>query len=377
MISVLYDRHGEICHVQHMNPLHDPARVPVELSELATGLDRLGVREVQFDPDVRAETHRVEDDPDGLRVLPKSDGRGAPLMLRELALQAHRLRTNAAAASAMGLANLGDVIPEMRRAVSWRICRGKTAEDFILWKHDGDPARTPVVSVIVPVWNMEAAIDRTIRSILAQKVTGDIELILVDNGSEDKGRDIMTAHAMADPRITIVRLEHNLGQAVARNLGIELARGEFIAPFDADDVYVEGALQAMVDHFDADTDCVHGHLLRFDSALRQCIGPALWLERDITPRIVEYKCAILPSQALIRRTAFTEKGAWYAEYCRFCEDVEWLLHAWFKCGLAFRRLRQVVLHRRTHPGEDSYGQKITEHHMRWTTAIRRMYGAAK
>ncbi|NOZ22614.1 MAG: glycosyltransferase family 2 protein [Planctomycetes bacterium] len=377
MISVLYDKNGEVCHVQHTNPLHDPAEVPVELSELATELDRLGIREVQFDPDVQAGTHRVEDDEDGTRVIPKNDGRGAPLLLRELALQAHRQRQNAVAAAALGLANMGDVLPEMRRAVSWRICRGKSIEDFILWKHDGGPDTAPDISVVIPVWNMEQYIDRTIRSVLAQKVRGGLELILVDNGSEDKGRDMMTAHAMADPRVTIVRLEHNLGQAVARNIGIELARGEFIAPFDADDVYVPGALQAMVSHFDDETDCVHGHLLRFDSDMQHCLGPAPWLERDITPRIIEYKCAILPSQALIRRCAFTQKGAWYAEYCRFCEDVEWLLHAYLKCGLTFKRLRQVVLHRRTHPGEDSYGQRVTDNHIRWTTAIRRMVGATR
>ncbi|MEW6359653.1 MAG: glycosyltransferase family A protein [Planctomycetota bacterium] len=374
MISILYDEHGEVCHVQHLNPMHDPAQIPLPLSEIAPDLDLRGVREVQVDPDARPGSHAVVCDGRSIRVVPKDHPGGDPLSLRELALRAHHDRRREGVAALIGVERMGDVAGEMRRAVSWRICRGKTAEDFILWK-GSQPVEKPRISVVIPVWNMEAYIDRTIRSVLAQQVAGGLELILVDNGSEDKGRDAMTAHAMADPRVTIVRLEHNLGQAAARNLGIDLARGEFIAPFDADDVYVEGGLQAMADHFDDETDVVHAHLLRFDDRLEQCLGPAPWLERDVTADIVNRRCAALPSQCLIRRAAFAERGAWYAEWCRWCEDVEWLLHAYFKCGLAFRRLRQVALHRRTHPGEDSYGQKVTEHHIRWTTAIRRMYGA--
>ncbi|MDO5377337.1 MAG: glycosyltransferase family 2 protein [Clostridia bacterium] len=92
------------------------------------------------------------------------------------------------------------------------------------------------VSVIVPVYQVEAYLPRCLESILAQTFR-DFELILVDDGTRDGCPAIMEAYAQRDARIRCIRKE-NGGLSSARNAGLSVARGEFIAFVDSDD-YVE------------------------------------------------------------------------------------------------------------------------------------------
>lgn len=90
------------------------------------------------------------------------------------------------------------------------------------------------VSVIVPVYQVEAYLPRCLDSLLAQTFS-DFELILVDDGTRDGCPAIMDAYAARDPRIRQVRKE-NGGLSSARNAGLDVARGEYVAFVDSDDV---------------------------------------------------------------------------------------------------------------------------------------------
>lgn len=92
-----------------------------------------------------------------------------------------------------------------------------------------------LVSVIVPAYNAERFIARTLESILRQ-THKNIEVIVVDDGSKDGTSDIVRAYVKADYRVTLIR-QTNGGVARARNTGIQNARGELIAPCDADDLW--------------------------------------------------------------------------------------------------------------------------------------------
>jgi glycosyltransferase involved in cell wall biosynthesis len=102
----------------------------------------------------------------------------------------------------------------------------------------------PAVSVIMPALNMAPWIRESIDSILAQSC-GDWELIVVDDGSTDEGPDIVSAYSAEDARIRMVRHADggSHGASASRNLGLEQARGAFIALLDADDVWHENKLQ--------------------------------------------------------------------------------------------------------------------------------------
>lgn len=93
-----------------------------------------------------------------------------------------------------------------------------------------------LVSVIVPVYNGEAELNRCIDSILGQSYE-NIELILVDDGSTDSSYDICRDYAAKDNRVSVYHQE-NAGVAMARNRGLREAKGEYIAFVDASD-YVE------------------------------------------------------------------------------------------------------------------------------------------
>ena len=92
---------------------------------------------------------------------------------------------------------------------------------------------TPVLSIIVPVYNVEKYLARCIDSILAQTFT-DFELILVDDGSPDNCGKICDEYAGKDPRIIVIHKE-NGGVSSARNHGLDIARGEYITFVDSDD----------------------------------------------------------------------------------------------------------------------------------------------
>lgn len=104
--------------------------------------------------------------------------------------------------------------------------------------------RVPMVSVIVPVFNIERYLGRCIESILAQTFS-DFELILVDDGSRDSSGKICNNYAHIDDRIHVVH-KHNGGVSSARNLGIENATGEYITFVDADDWVNENYIQYMM-----------------------------------------------------------------------------------------------------------------------------------
>jgi glycosyltransferase involved in cell wall biosynthesis len=91
------------------------------------------------------------------------------------------------------------------------------------------------VTVVIPVYNGECFIDRTLASALAQTYD-PLEVVVVDDGSTDRTPIIVEAAAARDNRIRLLRAQKS-GVAAARNLGITEARGKLIAPLDADDLW--------------------------------------------------------------------------------------------------------------------------------------------
>lgn len=109
------------------------------------------------------------------------------------------------------------------------------------------------LSIIVPVFNAEQYIDRCIKSIYAQTFT-DYEIILVNDGSQDNSLALCQKYADSDSRITIIDKE-NGGAGSARNMGIEIAKGEYLAFPDVDDwfepnMYEELYVLAKQDNYD-------------------------------------------------------------------------------------------------------------------------------
>lgn len=94
----------------------------------------------------------------------------------------------------------------------------------------------PLVSVIIPAYNSADQIGEAIRSVLLQTIS-DLEVIVVDDCSSDSTIESAQRSAAGDSRVKIIPLTTNTGPGGARNAGIEVAQGEWIALLDADDSY--------------------------------------------------------------------------------------------------------------------------------------------
>lgn len=146
-----------------------------------------------------------------------------------------------------------------------------------------------LISVIVPIYNVEKYLCQCIDSILGQTYP-HLEIILVDDGSPDGCGAICDSYAAKDSRIRVIHKD-NGGLSHARNAGIEIARGDYIAFVDSDD-YLEP------DTYEAMLDAVHRH-----NAKLVCAGrydedePSGQICLGLCPEREEF----LPAQALIRK----------------------------------------------------------------------------
>ena len=212
----------------------------------------------------------------------------------------------------------------------------------------------PKVSVVLPAYNAALFIQQTIASITAQSYV-DFEIIVVDDGSIDATSEIAAAQ---DPRVRVVR-QHNQGIAVARNVGIADARGEWIAFMDHDDLWHPQKLQAQCAVLADDPACgiVFGEFLRWDPLTRPNFPDD---EIDSTRVVAELSGFILPqlvrtnwvllSTAMIRRSVFETVGL-FDPAMPPADDWDLVIRA--AEHYRFVKLAQAVALYRVHRGQTS------------------------
>jgi glycosyltransferase involved in cell wall biosynthesis len=201
---------------------------------------------------------------------------------------------------------------------------------------------SPLVSVIVPAYNAERFLGDAIQSIHGQNYPS-IQLIVVDDGSTDKTAEIAQRFGN---QIEYV-FQQNAGPAAARNRGIALARGEFIAFLDADDLWTTGKLTDQVAFLLRDLEC--------DVILGRMRHE--WLEGAEEPDPL-YEAPIITvnvGMGLYRRKVFDLVGR-FDESLRFAEDHDWFLRA-REAAISMKVLDQVVLVYRRHGGNMTVDRK--------------------
>lgn len=194
----------------------------------------------------------------------------------------------------------------------------------------------PKISVIVPIFNREAYLAETLKSIVTQSVPPD-EVIVVDDGSTDGGGAI----AQSFPLVRYY-YQPNQGAAVARNQGIQLATGDFFAFLDSDDRWMADKLAQQLTTFAANPnlDMVLGHVRQFYSPdLDETARRRIQIPREIMPG---YHIGTM----LIYRKAFSRVG-WFETNLQQGEFVSWYLRA-FDADLQIAMLPEVVMERRIH-----------------------------
>lgn len=169
-----------------------------------------------------------------------------------------------------------------------------------------------LVSIIVPVYNVEHYLKRCVDSILQQTYT-NIELILVDDGSTDKSGKICDTYCAADDRITVIH-QKNKGNSSARNNGYQQSTGEYFMFVDSDDSLSKQAITELVEAAETNNaDIVIGTMNRpgkatldfvnitKDSAVKMCINQCRYRVESDMPSYEKYINPGSPCMKLIRK----------------------------------------------------------------------------
>ena len=201
------------------------------------------------------------------------------------------------------------------------------------------PSEAVRVSIVTPFLNAGPFIGEAVESVLAQTYS-HWELLLVDDGSTDESPSIAHAFAGAHPA-RISYLQHqgggNKGASASRNLGTRMARGEYVAFLDADDVYLPGKLKDQVPLLDAHpeagmlysgTEYWHSWTGRSEDRPRDWV----WRRYGITPNAIVAPPQMLTTflrdggtvpcmgSVLARRTAIEQVGGWEESFRQICTD---------------------------------------------------------
>ena len=219
---------------------------------------------------------------------------------------------------------------------------------------------SPLLSIIVPVYNTIEYIDECINSILDQEFT-DFELIIIDDCSSDGSSNRIDEWSKNDNRIVPIHKNQNKGVSDSRNLGLSIAKGKYIAFVDSDDYVEKNMYNKMIDLLEKSGADIafggynkvtenkvtrvipfysNGQIISSEEALSYCIAP-----------MHERSSDVFIWDKLYRKASLYIDGQMYLMDTRFsyCEDMYWLVHillnvntivCWNDCGYNYRNLRE-------------------------------------
>lgn len=197
------------------------------------------------------------------------------------------------------------------------------------------------VSVVIAVYNGERFIADAIRSAL-QQTRPVLEIIVVDDGSTDATAAVVSGF----PDVMLLQ-QPNAGPSAARNRAIGIARGEYIAPLDADDMWPADRLDIMGSVLDNEP-----HVAAVVGLQQLRVEPGVpipsWVPNGDVDAARGEDLARPTGSMLTRRSAFDAIGV-FDEELRHGEDTDWYLRAQ-DAGLEIRSIQDIVLIRRIHGG---------------------------
>ena len=186
------------------------------------------------------------------------------------------------------------------------------------------PTKFPFVSILIPAYNEEENIAKTIQSVQELEYSGKYEIIVIDDGSKDNTFKIASRIAKNDPRVRVITQE-NKGKAAAVNHGIRLSKGEFVATLDADSFVEKDALMKMIGYLeDKRVVSVTPSMKVYEpKTVMQKIQKVEYLWGIFLRKIFSFMNAlhVTPGPFSIYRKAFFEKYGGFDEH-NLTEDTE-------------------------------------------------------
>ena len=193
-----------------------------------------------------------------------------------------------------------------------------------------EPNFYPLISVIIPVFNGEKFIKNLLEHLNTQQYR-NFEIIVVDDGSTDN-----TAKIIQNFTNVSYTYQENAGPAAARNSGLKLAKGVFIAFLDCDDLWPETHLASLIEHFKSNDE-----LNIVEGLIQELILKNKQFEAEELPH---FNCSL--GSCIIRKSTFDTIGC-FDEELLYCEDVDWFTRAW-ENNVLKKRIPAISLYCRRH-----------------------------
>lgn len=204
-----------------------------------------------------------------------------------------------------------------------------------------------LISIIIPMYNAEMTIKRCLDSVLNQTYSGEMEIIVVNDGSTDNCNSIVSNYAQEHSRHKINLItQDNGGVSKARNAGLKAAKGDYIALLDSDDEWMENKLEVQLGFFNT--------FYEFDFLGALIYKPTIAVINDIIPISLNklvFKNYFQPSTVIFKRKVLTTIG-YFEDTQKYAEEGNYFMRVAneFNCGLINK---QLVLYDQ---GKKGFGQ---------------------
>ena len=208
----------------------------------------------------------------------------------------------------------------------------------------------PLVSVIIPTYNCDRYLAAAIESVLAQNYQ-PLEIIVVDDGSDDETAKIVQSFGQSIQYV----YQTNQGTAAARNHGISLAKGDFLAFLDADDLWLKNKTRLQMAAFanNPQADVVFGAVEQFYSSKSH---------KDLehsADSLLSLQSGHIPSAMIIKRDSFFKVGQ-FETHWQLAEFPSWYMRA-IELPLTIVNISDLVAKRRLHQNNKGIRQSKHKH----------------
>lgn len=199
-----------------------------------------------------------------------------------------------------------------------------------------------MISVIIPAFNVEKYVEKCLQSVVWQTYK-DLEIICINDGSNDETQRILEKYARLDSRVKIL-IQKNKSVSSARNLGLKNAKAEYIAFVDSDDIIGKNYMQNLWDNREK-ADCIQVNMKRFSDEIALDKSELEWYKRfnmenstglyEITPKYIVkvfmscwgklFKKSIIDKYNLkFYEGVIHEDNAWTYEYLIHCKNLYYI-----------------------------------------------------
>lgn len=219
-----------------------------------------------------------------------------------------------------------------------------------------------LVSIVIPVYNSEGTIKRSVESVIKslEKVTTDYEILCIDDGSTDNSLKILKELSSKNPKIRVSH-QDNSGAATARNKGLELSKGDYIAFNDSDDEWIEDHFEILLNILKKhpEIDCISGNH-EIDKQQTQFIKKIDYNLYKTSIKSQLLKNYFSPPNSMLKRSIY-ESGIQFSSGMRYAEEgffFNWIANEYNACFYN-KKVSQSILHKHRY-GESGLSGNLRE-----------------